>query len=763
LKDKKLQSDNEIKKQSGELSRRDFLFGAGAVAATTALCQVLPGETETVSAKETYDSDYNWAETVKNVKIEKLLEPGYIGKVKTRNRMIKTGAYGWILYDAATDTFRPEGLAYYGAIAKGGIGLMIMEDPAFRPDTIGRPLYEDKHIEREKILVDHIHQYDCPTFAQLTDFRPLMGIAASSEFYYASELDMNNSKPAALTLEGIQENVNMIAEGALRCKKSGYDGVELNCACSHMFATFLSRFWNKRTDDYGPQTFENRARIVVEMIQEIKSRCGSDYPVSILMNGFEINLFQPGKDENCTTVEEAIEFAKIFERAGADSIQVRSHSIGNHINGFFPEKYYMFGEKADTGYGRSIDLERFIPPLFTKYQGECGFVEVASTIKKAVDIPVMTVGCMDVRLHPEIAENAIRDGKLDFVCMTRPLTADPELPKKIMEGKIEDVRPCTYCISCFTMSTCRVNAASHRAGGNYMPEGYDIPKAGTKKKVMVIGGGPSGLEAARVAALRGHEVFLYEKSSRLGGLMPLAAMVKGTHEKIMDFVNWLIGQMDTLGVVVKTGKNVDLSVVEKVDPDVVIVATGGADITPNIPGINNPMVVKSSSLHGMLETGLRFVTPSTLRYLTNFYLPLGHRVVIIGGQIQGLQLAEFLSQRGREVTIVDSESEANLGRNLPSYVKPRLVNYVKAQGVKVEMGVQYNRITDEGIEVTTSYGITKIIEADSIVIAVPSATNTAFADSLQGKVPEVYTVGDCNANGVIIDAVASGNLTARKV
>ncbi len=763
MKENKIHSDNEMKKQSGELSRRDFLFGAGAVAATTALCQVLPGETETVLAKETDETNYNWAETVKNVKIEKLLEPGYIGKIKTRNRMIKTGAYGWILYDNATDTFRPEGLAYYGAIAKGGIGLMVMEDPAFRPDTIGRPLYEDKYIEREKILVDLIHQYDCPTFAQLTDFRPLMGIAASSEFYYASELDMNNSKPVALTLEGIQEDVEMIAEGALRCKKSGYDGVELNCACSHMFATFLSRFWNKRTDDYGPQTFESRARIVVEMIQEIKSRCGSDYPVSILMNGFEINLFQPGKDENCTTVEEAIEFAKIFERAGADSIQVRSHSIGNHINGFFPEKYYMFGEKADTGYGRSIDLERFIPPLFTKYQGECGFVEVASTIKKAVGIPVMTVGCMDVRLHPEIAENAIRDGKLDFICMTRPLTADPELPKKITEGRIQDVRPCTYCITCFPMSTCRVNAASHRAGGNDMPEGYDIPKANLKKKVMVIGGGPSGLEAARVAALRGHEVFLYEKSSRLGGLMPLAAMVKGSHEKIMDFVNWLIGQMDTLGVVVKTGQNVDLSAVEKVNPDVVIVATGGSDVIPNIPGIDNPMVVRSSSLHRMLETGLKFVTPSTLRYLTNFYLPLGHKVVIIGGQIQGLQLAEFLSQRGREVTIVDSEPESNLGRKLPGFVQPRLVNYVKAQGVKVEMGVLYHRITDEGIEVTTSYGITKTIEADSIVIAVPSSTNAAFADSLQGKVPEVYAVGDCNANGVIIDAIASGNLAARKV
>ena len=365
-----------------------------------------------------------------HTRFEKLLEPGYIGKVKTRNRMIKTAAYGWILYDMANDALRTEGLAYYEAIARGGIGLQIMEISAIHPDTIGRPLYNDKYISVERQITERMHKHGCPTFVQFYDFRPLLPhptTVAASDFCYPAKLDMNNSLPKALTTQEVQDEVDMVASAAVRARKAEYDGVELNAGCSHLFATFLSRFWNKRTDQYGPQSLENRARIVVEMIQEIKKRCGSDYPVSVLMNGFELNVLELGNNTDCSTFEETVEFANLFAQAGADLLHVRSQSIGNHLTGFFPEKYFLFGS-PDTGYGQPMDFKKFFPEFFTRYDGAGGFIDTAAIIKKEVSIPVMTVGSMDPRLHPEMAENAIRQGLIDFMGMTRPLTADPELP-----------------------------------------------------------------------------------------------------------------------------------------------------------------------------------------------------------------------------------------------------------------------------------------------------------------------------------------------
>ncbi|MCE5207137.1 MAG: FAD-dependent oxidoreductase [Chloroflexi bacterium] len=766
----------EDKEKTG-ISRRDFLKTAAAVSAAGVIGAYVPkdvsseaivnGQKESAASEnqspEIRENDESWRWDRKNVKIEKLLEPGKIGKVQTRNRMIKTAAYGWILWDMATNSFRPEGLAYYEAIAKGGVGLMVMEDPAFRPDTIGRPFYDDASIAVESQLVDLIHKHNCPTFAQLTDFRPLMGIAASSAYYYPTKLDMNGAMPVALTVADIKDNTELIAKGAERCMKAGYDGVELNCACSHMFATFTSRFWNKREDEYGPQSFENRARIVTDMIQAIKQRCGSDFPVGILLNGFEMDTVELGNNSLTCTIEEGVELAKLYEQAGADSIQVRSHSIGNHITGFFPDYYYMFGEQPDTGYGQPIDIEKYWPEFITKYDGAGGFIDTAAKYKEALSIPIITVGSMDPRLIPDVVETALQDGKIDFVAMTRPLTADPELPNKIAAGQIDDVRPCAQCITCFPMTRCRVNAASTRANGPDMPEGYDVQPATTKKKVLVVGGGPAGLEAARVAALRGHEVTLYEKTRRLGGLMPIAAVVKGKHEKIVEFVSYLSNQVEKLGVNVKLGKEVDAAVVEELQPDAVIVATGGVETMPDIPGIDNSIVVSSESLHKLLELGLKVVSPNTLRTLSNFYMPVGKKVVIIGGQIQGVQLAEFLSQHDRDVTIVDEGPVENIGLNLPSYVKERVVLYNQSHGVKTLMGVKYHEINDEGIKITTSYGITETIKADSIIVALPTAPNTGLADSIKGKVAEVYTIGDCKVSGVMVDAVEAGNLTARKI
>jgi 2,4-dienoyl-CoA reductase (NADPH2) len=306
--------------------------------------------------------------------------------------------------------------------------------------------------------------------------------------------------------------------------------------------------------------------------------------------------------------------------------------------------------------------------------------------------------------------------------------------------------------------------------------------------------------------LRGHQVTLYEESNMLGGLMPLAAMVKGPHEQIMDFVSYLSNQMTKLGVKVRLGERVDLAVVDRLKPDVVIVATGGKYASPNIPGIDKPKVVSNESLHKMLKRGLRVSSPKRLRSMARVYMPVGKKVIVIGGQIQGLEVAEFLVHQNRDVTIVD-EGPINdgpggpragggpsgpptdgpptdgpptdgpptgappfagpetfcLGKNMPGVPRERIIYFLRTHGVKILMGVKYHEITDEGVTITMSNGLRKSLEADSIVLALPLTADTWLADGLKGIVNEVYAVGDCKRPGLIDTNVADANLTARKI
>ena len=272
-----------------------------------------------------------------------------------------------------------------------------------------------------------------------------------------------------------------------------------------------------------------------------------------------------------------------------------------------------------------------------------------------VSIPVITVG----RLDPELGEKALREGKADFIAMNRRLYADPEFPNKLAAGRFDDIAPCTSCTQCKDEDAprrCRINAAIGTEGP------YVVEPAQRKKKVVVVGGGPAGMEAARIAAARGHEVILFEKSPRLGGLLPVAAMVKGLEvEDLPAIIRYLKGQITKLGVKVRLGKEATPALIEEIKPDVLILAAGGVAQPPEIPGIHGRNVVSNAELHRMLKFFLRFLGSATLRRLTRIWMPLGKKVVIIGGGIQGCELAEFLIKRGRKVTIVDSADALEKG------------------------------------------------------------------------------------------------------
>ena len=690
-------------------------------------------------------------------KFKKLLEPGYIGKVQTKNRMFKTGA-GTTLGDVSgkvNDRHR----AFYGAIARGGIGLIVVEGCSFiRPpvmdissgsNTVLR-LDEDEFIPPLKELTDLIHQYGCPVFLQTqlggaTESAP--GVQPhSSSFLTADELRerqpyhkgylLKSMQPTReLTIEEIEDLQDKWIQAAERIAKAGFNGIELNGGNGHLLNAFHSRVWNRRQDQYGCQSLENRTRFTVEVLQGIKKRLGKDFPVTVAINVAEYGM------ENCTTLEEGVGMAKIIEKAGVDAIWARVHGYKDvSMDVIWPERVFI--PEPPNPLPKEMDWSHY---------GAGSHVPLAAAVKKAVSVPVMVAG----RIYPELAEKILEEGKADFIGMTRRLQADPELPNKIAAGKLDDIAPCTACSHCLESNSfrrpvvCRINAA---LGGE---KEYTITPAEQKKKVVIVGGGPAALETARVAAIRGHEVWLYEKENKLGGIMPLAALVKGTEiEDLPAMVRYLEHQVRKLGVKVNLGKKFELSMLDQIKPDVVILATGGLPQVPNIPGINRRNVISGGDLHQRLKLLLRFMGPKMLRDLTKIWMPLGKRVVIIGGAIQGLELAEFLVKRGRTVTVV--ETAAELGEMMPIRNKIKLLKWLPGKGATLISGAKYVEVTDKGLTIINKEGQKQTLEADTIATALPLKPNTELLEDLKKKAPQVFTVGDCNEPRLILHAVADG-------
>jgi 2,4-dienoyl-CoA reductase (NADPH2) len=340
--------------------------------------------------------------------------------------------------------------------------------------------------------------------------------------------------------------------------------------------------------------------------------------------------------------------------------------------------------------------------------------------------------------------------------MTRRLLADPDYPRKIAEGRVDEIQPCTGCDNCLGSRRCRINSL---LGTPY----NTIEKAPKKKKVLVIGGGPAGMSAARVSAMRGHDVSLYEKSTMLGGLLPVASIVKGNRpEDLSLIIGYFSRQLAKLGVKVALGKEANLSVVEAIKPDVIFLAAGGTSTIPKIPGIDKPNVANGAALHKRLKFALKFFSPETLGKLTKYYMPMGKRVIIIGGAIQGCELAEFLAKRGRKVTVV--ETSPTIGDGMVDALLSNLLKWFKKKGVTLISGVkEFVEITDKGLTIITSDGKKQTIEADTIATALPLTPNNELLESLKKIAPEVYLIGDCNEPLLIADAIGTGLRTAREV
>ncbi len=696
-------------------------------------------------------------------KFQKLMEPAYIGKVRTRNRILKMGShFGWFEY--RDGYVNEKELGFYEAIARGGVGLITVAAPnwdypmSLLPNVAYR-LDDDKYIESMSGFTKVIHKYGCPAFIQMMHCGPLYpakifgGQPVAASCLPKGEIPRPQSDVAReLTVAEIQEISEKFVQGVVRAQKAGFEGVEINSGSTHFFNSFLSRAWNRRQDAYGVGSLESRAKIVVDLIREIKKRCGQEFAIVNLINGAEVGL------DKGITPEESQGIARILEKAGSDAINVRIDYYlrpadptlrdSTHFPDlvFYPEPPHPLGEKIDGS-----------------RHGQGAWVPVAAYVKQGVSIPVIAQG----RLDAELGEKILRNGMADFISLTRRLFADPELPNKIASGRFEDIAPCTGCLTCFNAvetylarpqsqsAKCRVNAAF---GREYE---YEIKPAERKKKVMVVGGGPAGLEAARVAAMRGHKVVLYEKERRLGGAMNMAGMVKGYEREDLDsLLRYLETQVCKCGVEGRLGKEVNRTLIEEVKPDALVIATGGKHNIPNLPGINRKNVLTRQALHSRVKGYLRFFSPRTLRRLTGIWLPVGKRVVIMGGDVQGCQTAEFLVKRGRKVTIVETGKEIG-SHVLETLVRPQLLNWLAEKGVTMLTEVKFEEITDKGLTITAKDGKKQTIEADTIVTALPLLPDTALLKSLDSIVPEIHSIGDCREPALIADAIADGSRIGR--
>jgi len=661
-----------------------------------------------------------------------------------KNRIVKTGqsTWRWNLDGSAQDS---AGEDLYENIARGGAAAVIIGGCAIE-DTPGiyLGLWDDKFIPGLRHFTDKIHKYDCKIFAQFHHSGPAawprLGALPISSSTLSSE-DLPMPYPMAnpcveMTIEQIREKQRQIVEACVRADKGGFDGMEIHVAHGYLLNSFVSRVWNKRTDEYGAQSVENRTRIVREIFEEARRLCRPEFVLGVRMNGREYCA------RNALTIEESMENAKAFEAMGAQFINVAGYGYGEAPFRYCPD-YFPYPEPEEA-----------MKPYMDMYRGKGLWTDSASHIKKVVSVPVITAG----RINEDLAERILNDGDADIIGIGRGLWADPELPNKIKEGRPEDVVRCTRCASCEDPVTqpriCRVNPSLGR------DKEMDMSPAAEKKKVMIIGGGPAGMEAARVATLRGHDVTLYDKQDTLGGRIRLASMIKGCDvENVMPILDYLTTQLRKLGVKVKLGVEVTADLIQQEKPDAVVVASSAEYFVPEIPGIHSRKVSTIKGLSKLAQLPLKLFGPELLSKLSHIFLPVGKRVVVLGGQIEGIQGAVFLKKRGRDVIVV--EEGETWGGGIPERYLQRIGPWFKRKGVEVLTQTRAEAITKEGVLVRTKDNVSYIIPCDSVMVLMPQRPTHELADLCRQHVQEVYEIGSALGaeNGLLKHALLDGRRT----
>lgn len=646
----------------------------------------------------------------KKVAKMRLLEPFKLGQMELRNRIVKAPMV--VNFGTKEGYADKQTKAYYEELARGGVGLIITEATSIdlnRNKCWVRQLSidDDKFIPSLRGLTDAIHKHGAKIAVQLhhggnvsrRNLTPLAPVCVSSTISKDAypQSSGQGEIPVELTPADILGVVQLFAQAAGRAQKAGFDGVEIHGAHGYLIGQFLSAAKNKREDAYGGE-LKNRARFLLEVIMAIRQVVGASYPVWGRLSAEETGL------EGGITLEETKELIGILQGTRLNAI---------HVSG--------------------------MPPHRTLYSPMGYFVEFANEIKKVSKFSVIASG----GLNAELGEKVLQENKADLVAMGRALLADPELPSKLAEGRTDEIRPClrdTACRDCIvyqdTPVRCTVNA---RAGRETE---FAIRPAEKAKRVVIVGSGPAGMEAARVAAERGHEVTLYEKESVLGGQLVLAA-IPPNKELIEQFRNYLVIQLQKLGVKVELNKEASVSLIQEIEPDAVILATGSLPMTPDIPGANRDNVLTIDDV--LTEKAIA-----------------GDKVVIIGGGTTGCEVAYYLAQKGKKVTVVEMLEELAMNM-MPSTIRTALLDVLAKSTVSVMTDTKVEKIIGDSLIVSDKQGNKQTINANTIILATGRRPNIELLQRLKGLVPNVHFIGDAIRPGLIAEAIETAYSTALTV
>jgi 2,4-dienoyl-CoA reductase-like NADH-dependent reductase (Old Yellow Enzyme family)/thioredoxin reductase len=621
--------------------------------------------------------------------LEELFNAFNLGPVGIRNRIVMPPMITFLANENGAVTQRM--IDYYAERAKGGVGLIIVESTYVREEDrdFGRLGIENPQLQIGlSELAESIKERGAKIFLQLN--------------HRGSVLSIKKGKgPDELTVEEIENITEAFSNAALRAQKAGFDGVEIHGANVYLITQFLSPLTNHRKDQYG-QTLEGRMKLAIDIISNVRKKVGKEYPVTFRMVGHQYA-------DGGLTLEDTRVIAQRIEEAGASALHVIA--------------------------GSSVSPYWHIPPM--AIPRGC-HASLAAEIKRIVRIPVIAVGRIN---DPVLANQILKERKADLVAMGRALIADPYLPLKAKEGRMEEIRKCLACNFCRKRIgqlnrtiRCAVNPEAGRE------RDARISSCQKPKKVMVVGGGPGGMEATRILALRGHRVTLYEREEKLGGQVNLAVIppFKGELQNLLDY---LIPQLKNLKVKVYLQSEVTRETIEKEDPEVIILAAGSSPFIPEVLSYDEKMI---------------FTPQEALKGDR----PLGEKVIVMGGGMVGCELAEYLASKGKQVIIIEKLSE--IAGGVETHTKTLLLQRLNQLGVK--MITEGEIFSVQGGKVKLHRGVEPLeMEADGIVMAMGAKPNQSLELFLSSFGRPYYLIGDCLEIREIATAIHEGFRVAMEI
>lgn len=627
-----------------------------------------------------------------DAKINAVFSPVRIGNIRVKNRLVFPSMC--MFYSDENGAITAKITAFLQARARGGVGMFILPGTPYGEPSKGRPaISDDDYIRQWKALKEVASSWDMHLFCQLHPSKIQAG------------RDKGTLRPEDYPVPEIPKIIQAYAQGALRAKKAGLDGVEVHAAHAHEVAQFLSPFYNRRSDAYGGD-LEGRSRMGREIIRSIKKLAGQDFPVIFR---FGIEEYIPGGRE----LEESIALAKLLEDAGAD---------GLHTDVGTPHSEHWICPPMDVEPGFSVHL--------------------TAKIKKAVSIPVIAAGRID---DIALAAQIIEQGHADLVTMGRALLADPDLPVKSQQGRFSDIRHCIACNQGCRAAVTRGEAVvcfqNPRTGREGSLEASPVSDT-SRKTVLIAGAGPAGLEAACVLAERGHRVKLYEKNNEPGGAFLLAS--KPPYKAaVYEAIRYRIQCLQKMDIEINFNREVDVSVIEDIRPDVVVNATGSVPQYPTFP-------VKADACYSPDEV------------LTG-KMPAGKRVLILGGGIVGCEVADYLADKGYRIHLVEQLNEAAAG-----YHKSRryyLLERLKRNNVRFFLGAKTLKVDLPRVWLEINGREEVQGDYDSVVYAVGRSPNTKLKDSLvkSGLPVEVFTIGDASSPRSALEAIHEAALVGAAI